>query len=460
MISPRPRNIYLYLITISKLLLFFFFNNHHILFESKIVIPFSTYNNPNSNPNSFIINYSEDFLYTEITSGQYNSFPSGKKLAVFFSFRNSKFVISPREVCPSTSLYNVTDSVSYKYKDGLSHDTFYFYDDIKVTSLKRIEDITFKYSNFTINKANKALCGDMGFNIITKAEKEEENLVSNLKNKNYIEEYYISFKFDNIKPFDNYENLKGKIIIGEQPHIYDKNKYDLEQYIQENIFKESNLLDMYQLKFDKIFLGLKNNIKTSLLEDEDENEKILLKFEINYGLISGPDVYKDYIEKNFFNKSEIKTLCDKSSDSSSLINYDIFVCDSDIKAKFDLFPEIIFFSKKFEYNFTFTYEDLFMLKNNKYYFKIIFVGGGYDIWRLGLPFLSKYNLVFNQDKKTIGFYNENIYVNKNDKNKNKNNTNILKKAYFWVVLFVIIVIIIISTVFVMKYFFGKNVSRN
>ena len=375
MISARPRNIYLYLITISKLLLFFFFNNNHILFESKIVIPFSTYNNPNSNPNSFIINYSEDFLYTEITSGQYDSFPSGKKLAVFFSFRNSKFVISPREVCPSTSLYNVTDSLSYKYKDGLSHETFYFYDDMKVTSLKRIEDITFKYSNFTINKANKALCGDMGFNIITKAEKEEENLVSNLKNKNYIEEYYISFKFDNIKPFDNYENLKGKIIIGEQPHIYDKNKYDLEQYIQENIFTESNQLDMYQLKFDKIFLGLKGDAKTSLLEDEDENEKILLKFEINYGLISGPDIYKDYIEKNFFNKSEIKTLCDKSSDSSSLINYDIFVCDSGIKSKFDLFPEIKFFSKKFEYNFTFTYEDLFMLKNNKYYFKIIFVGG-------------------------------------------------------------------------------------
>ena len=424
-------------LSLFKLLLFsIFLNNHHIFIISKIVIPFSTYD---SNPNSFIMSYSDNFLYSEITAGSYNSSPNGKKIAIFLNFRNYQFLISPRKICPSTSFYNIKDSLTYNSKDGLSYDNFYFYTDIQGSTMKKLEQIPFKYSEGTVNDI---YCGDMGFNLVISKDSEKENIIYNLKDKKYIQEFYLSFKFDKIQTFDDYKNLKGKIIIGELPHIYDKNKYDKEQYIEDNSFFDDNPLDMYRLKFDKIFIGLKNSKKTSI----QNNENILIKFEINYGLISGPDYYKDFIELIFFNKSDIVNLCSKSIDSGSLISYDIYVCESDIKSKFNSFPEISFYSQKFDYNFTFTYEDLFMLKNNKYYFKVIFVGGGYNMWRFGLPFLLKYNLIFNQDSKTIGFYNENIIVSKKDKNN-----SIINKPYFWIILFVVIVGIIVGiTLFIIK----------
>ena len=90
-----------------------------------------------------------------------------------------------------------------------------------------------------------------------------------------------------------------------------------------------------------------------------------------------------------------------------------------------------------------------MLKNNKYYFKIIFIGGGYNQWRFGIPFLLKYKLVFNQDNKQIGFYNKNIHIE-------KDNNAFHNKIWFWAIILVIIIIIIIACVFIIKNVFGEK----
>ena len=60
---------------------------------------------------------------------------------------------------------------------------------------------------------------------------------------------------------------------------------------------------------------------------------------------------------------------------------------------------------------------LFMEFKERYYFLIIFPEDKYsnNNWYLGLPFIKRYQFIFNYDLKTIGFYNENI--------KEKNNTN-------------------------------------
>ena len=196
-------------------------------------------------------------------------------------------------------------------------------------------------------------------------------------------------------------------------------------------------------------MGLKNKEKRIL--DLDKEKSILKVYlEISYGLISGPDLYQNYIEENFFNKTEISNISKKTKDFGNFLDYNIFICDNEIKSKFDLFPDLIFFNQNFNYNFTFNYEDLFMLKNNKYYFKVIFVGG-LNNWRFGLPFFLKYQLVFNHDSKLIGFYSENI-----KKNEEK---SILKSIWFWIVIFVVICGIIIVTAFVSKKLFGNNNRR-
>ena len=130
-----------------EILIFSFFNSHHILISSKIVIPFNFYN---ANPDKFLITYSENFLYTEILAGNYNSSPNGKEITIFLNLRNSEFLISPRKICPQTSFYNINDSTTYEYNNNLSQDSFYFYTDIKAKKTKKCEKIAFNY-----NKGNK-----------------------------------------------------------------------------------------------------------------------------------------------------------------------------------------------------------------------------------------------------------------------------------------------------------------
>jgi hypothetical protein len=361
--------------------------------------------------------------------------------------KSSHFLIKTREVCPQTSYYNKNESTSYKYENKTSQDTFYFYNDIETSSLKKYDEISFGYAEF----GNiKTICADMGLNMVNSFEKQNENIVYSLKSRKYIDNYYVSFKFDEKKAFDNYENLKGKIIIGEPPHEYDKNDFYREQYKGGTAYIIS--VNDYVLLFDKVYLGLKNNPKTILI-NSDNNNKFKVSFEISYGLISAPDVYLDYIESNFFNKSEIANICKKSKEKGKIFDYDAFICENDIKTKFNLFPEISLFYQNFNYNFTFNYEDLFMLRNNKYYFKIIFLGGGYSQWRFGLPFFLKYRLVLNQDKKQIGFYDDNIKVSKDI---NDNNNSIIKSVWFWIIIFILLVVIIIITIVISKKIFGKK----
>ena len=433
----------LFNIIFESLILSIFFY-HHIFIQSKIVIPFNYYHN---NIDSFIEKYTTDLLYSEIQSGSYSPSNNGKKMSIFLNLKNSRFFLSERKVCPLTSYYNKDESTSYKYDNKISYDTFYFYTDIQASSMKKYDEISFGYSNDGISNN---ICGDMGLNMVNNYENEKENIVFSLKNKKYINNYDLSFKFNEKKPFDNYGNLKGVVVIGEFPHEYDKNEFYFEQFKSTSVDIISR--NEWTLKIDKLYVGLKDNQK-SILQNIDNSNEFLIKFEISYGLITGPDVYLDYIEENFFNKSEIANLCKKSKEYGNTFDYDIFVCENDIKTKFNLFPELSFYCGNFDYNFTFNYEDLFMLRNNKYYFKIIFIGGGYKLWRFGIPFLLKYRLVFNQDKKQISFYDDNIKVSKVADNDNNNNS-IFKSIWFWIILVFVIVAIIIVTILISKKIFG------
>ena len=415
--------------------LFFHFQ---MISSSKIVIPF-IHNNLNSD--SFIQNNFENSIYSEIKYGTYNSYPSGKSIILFANLQQSILSIFNSKICPSNSFYNKSESTSYKYNNGLSQDSFYFYKDLELSKLEKFNNIVFKYQES--NEPNN-FCGTVGFEMISGKEEENKSFLYNLKKNNYIDNYYISFIFTEKKAFDNYENLKGKIVIGELPHEYDKDRFIEDNFKQDLVNIE--IIKSYHFIFDKIFIGLLNKEKM-ILENEDKSfYKVYV--EISYGLISGPDLYQTYIEENFFNNSEILNICKKTKDYGKSMDYDIYVCDKEIQSKFNLFPELIFYNQNHNYNFTFTHEDLFMLKNNKYYFKVIFIGGLKN-WRFGLPFFLKYQLVFNHDTKQIGFYTDMI------KKEEKNNNNL----WIWIVIPIVVFGIIIATVFITKKLIGNNNRR-
>ena len=413
-----------------------------IIFSLKVVIPFRHYN---SNSDSFIQNNLENSIYTELKVGTYNNNPDSKSLILFINLQKSILSIKNLNKCPSNSFYNKNESLSFQNINGLSQDSFYFYKDVRLSEEEKFDNIVFKYQE--TNEKNN-FCGNIGLNMINCIENEKNNLIYNLKKNNYINKYYVSFSFSEKKAFDNYENLEGEIIIGELPHEYNKDKYSENNLKQDLVTIE--LVKSYHFIFDKIYVGL-NNKEKIILEDKDKKDESLLKvyIEISYGLISGSDLYQIYIEQNFFNKSEISNICHKTKDYGRTMDYDIYICNKDIESKFYLFPELIFYKQNHNYNFTFNYEDLFMLKNNKYYFKVIFIGGLKN-WRFGLPFFLKYQLAFNQDTKQIGFYTDYI---KKEEDKSKIN------IWIWIVIPIAVLGIVVATVFISKKLFGNNNRR-
>ena len=85
-----------------------------------------------------------------------------------------------------------------------------------------------------------------------------------------------------------------------------------------------------------------------------------------------------------------------------------------------------------EYIFTIGKEELFEEIEDKIYFLIIFDNNiKNEIWKLGEPFISKYKFVFNQEQKSIGFYNPllNTIPNSEYDLENINNNEINKSNY-------------------------------
>ena len=104
-------------------------------------------------------------------------------------------------------------------------------------------------------------------------------------------------------------------------------------------------------------------------------------------------------------------------------SYYYYYCKADYieQMRKDFFP-IIFEHKQFKFNFTFEFDDLFILKKNHIYLRIVFDSYSSN-WIFGSPFFSKYSLFFDSDSKEISFYSPNI-DNKIIENNNKiNNDN-------------------------------------
>ena len=68
----------------------------------------------------------------------------------------------------------------------------------------------------------------------------------------------------------------------------------------------------------------------------------------------------------------------------------------------DKFEPVKFIINDLNYEIILTKDDLFIEENNKLFFLIIF---GHPQPILGFPLFKKYQLIFNQDTKTVGLYN-------------------------------------------------------
>ena len=110
---------------------------------------------------------------------------------------------------------------------------------------------------------------------------------------------------------------------------------------------------------------------------------------------------------------------------------------------YKLIPSIKFFSNALNYTFEITKDELFIIKENYIYLKILFpITKQQDYFIQGRSFILKYPFVFNPDLKQIGFYKRII-----NKKKNFN---------YWKLIKVIIIIIACILLIIIGIKIGKH----
>ncbi len=258
----------------------------------------------------------------------------------------------------------------------------------------------------------------------------------------------------------NSNKIIGEFIFGNEPHYYeeDKSKFNKSQLIKINPLSSYDL--SWDIKFDNIYLSLKliqNNIQTSKIININLNGRTKLIPEI--GFIFIPKEFNYLLKRQFFEKYFKENIC-KSKINNEF--YEQIECLKNNSFNISSFPDIYFEHKEFETNFTLTYEDLFIhdkLKD-KYIFLMLndkFISG----WIFGSIFLRKYQLIFNQDSKTIGYYKpmnciNSEYINDKIKSNNKSKSNAFIKVIFLILFAISSMILILIGMHIQNKYFYKN----
>ena len=385
-----------------------------------ITLPFETYKNEHEysknelNITDFFENYFSNTIFTSIEIG------NPKKLVPIILTSNSHGLLigylCDNNFDNKNSLYNNKSSSFYRESNGLityqqyeggfyAKDTFTFFTDFEKNSKnkKTVNNISFIYmpKEAKGDLKKEKICGIMGLSLkyVNYCE-ESRNIINNLNKLDIIHNYAYSIHYNN--------KNEGFILIGEEPHNVISDSFD------ENYLRRANALSdgyddsmEWKTEFTQIYF-YENGIKKKMTEEK----RAKFAIEINYMI--GTNDYKKKIENFFFGKFLEKNICYYEK----IKRYSILICNKDSSFDIRSFPNLFFFHRIFNFTFELKKEELFLEKNNKYIFLIFF--SDYDIkyYVLGKIFLQKYLLIFNQDSKTIGFYNPDLKLNNNYKKYN------------------------------------------
>ncbi len=259
------------------------------------------------------------------------------------------------------------------------------------------------------------------------------NFIKNLKIKDFIQKYDFFFEFNN--------SNEGNLIIGELPHIYNSKKYNFDSLKYFKIEISEFKGQYFDIGFENLTFG-NNNIFDKFFIGKLKIENGLIKANKNFGIKITDFFFKKYLKNN---------ICKFNNFTIGNINFSSFICDLNLDIK--KFEDINFSILNFENAFYLSYEDVFIKYNEKYYFLIYFNFEEDDknnFWELGEIFFRKFQFVFNQDSKTIGYY---------FKDKKKENKTI--NFFFslpWILLFFCFFIILFMG-YVIVYLIRKNKFR-
>ena len=394
-----------------KIIYIFYLLNFILLKIINCLIVLPLYHQPKkqniSSTYEFINNYMPNDLYTIIKMG---SPPQNVEMIIseediIFSMRKHKCLLKNYyfDKSKSKSFLNITKQgkgSSRFYGSSEVEDTFYFYydyEDISSNKITKVDNMRFVFEDeIKLNYQDnlKYNCAHLSLNLFrNNIANNDYNFILELKKLEVIENNVWSIKY--LNELDKTNNLEGYLIIGEYPHIYEKEKYNI-------LNIRSSLNNMNEKGWNFLFKNITINNDTILTHYMTG----IISFSNSY--IIGTEEYKSKISY-YFNQYTKKNIC---FEDSTVSHYFVYYCKCNEFTKNDIkaFPELNFYHAEFNFTFRFRGDDLFLEKNGFYYFLIIFDRYDYKTWTLGKLFLNKYQLVFDHISKKI-----NLYINKSEK---------------------------------------------
>ena len=393
----------------------------------------------NSNP-SFLNNLYNAYLFSKTKIGEpefnittlisndnsYYSMTTKSKSNKDIKDLSNNYNINSSNTFQNVSLLNKT-YVRSKY-DIHAKEKFVFNSsnlEKKISKEIIIKDLDFVLgvSTYKLNDTIDVYQLNIGLELM-RSQYEKYNLINLLKERKIIDNYNWFITYNNVKRnsdgiynLDDIINIKGQLIIGCFPHDYNS-----------NLFSKNNIRTDYSW-----VMNFKNIYYYNTEKKRQEISSLYREGLINMNefLIIAPNKYKMLIQSDFFGKYILKNICHYYYDNE----LEGFYCDKSENftiSNLKEFPTIYFENIRFNYTFELNYKDLFIEKDNKYYFLIICENGDVDDWFFGFTFIKKYQFAFNQDSKSINFYNQELSDDEENEiieDKGKNNINKFNMIY-------------------------------
>ena len=397
--------------------------------SNSLKIPFKTFSKSDS----------ENYLSNNFYANIYSAFQIGSQsqsLPCSIILQRSEFYVNNENFNPNQSktFVQISNSSlqSNSYKFVLSKDDF------QLNSKTIIQQINFDLIvEVTGARFNPKQC-QIGFQI-NDFDDDKNIFIKILKEKNVINSYVFFLQFNNVN--------EGNLFLGNLPE--EIMNFDRENFRTTKVINQNNFL-FWGIQFDDISIN-KEKIKDS--------KTVFFSYE--FGLISATKISEEIIAKNLFNLNDNNNNNNNNNNNKNNNNkncfmeeftineelfgevkYNSYYCD--LSAKISNFPLLEFYNKDLNYTFKFDHNDLFVKNNNRFQFLIIFEQyEKNNRWKFGRIFFKKFLMVFDYDKKQIGFYV------KEGKNKIKNNDN-----KFLIIFLIILILILILIGY--KFFIRKN----
>jgi len=439
----------------QKILLFvniIIFNN-----SKNIILPFKKISIEDFNGRKTIDDLITFNIYTNISMGTPPQIVAHFIEQDDYIFNFKKRILSYNNVKSSQFLENYENLTNFWFDNkksstflmdndkGFCTDVYYF--NTLNNTIKKIENL--RHNIYLNDILDKQKCGIIGLDPKSSKKfntnKQHISFLEELKEKDIISENSLTILYEeknNLFKYNSNLNL-GTIIIGESPHIFSPDKYDKEDIVV-NLEKDWSIL-VNEVKF--------NSPKSNYTE-----ENIEMIFSLISGFIKGSSFYRKEIDKIFFSELIKNKLCIvELLDENVFPNeYYVYSCENnkEMQEKIKSFPTLSFEIKTNNLTFSFTYNELFKVFNNRLYFMIIFRDQKYTSfthsWTMGDIFLRKYLTTYNYETKAILFYRNQIdemniksqLINKSNNLNKKSNFTKLFRTFLEVVMGIFILLIL------------------